>query len=149
MVPNLPLLYSSQWKYFSFALLKAEQWSKPRRMQRCSYNPCKLCLTLPIDRQRPNTRVFAVCIPHRVVLQARSSFFCLVSQDKQLCCTYLAISRRKPQTAAYAMKFEMLRAETELAEQGLKFHADLVTPLIGGNMGSSAYHRSSCISNLD
>ena len=29
--------------------------------------------------------------------------------------------------------------------QGLKFHAGLVTPFIGGNMGGSAYHRSSCI----
>lgn len=152
---NLPLLYTSYVvEIFSSALLKSRaKWVQDERG--CSdaatlQSLQTICLTLTIDRQRPNTLVFAVCIPHRLVLQARSWFSSLVSQDKPLRCTYLATSRRKPQTAAYAMKFEMLRAETELVEPGSQISRGSCDTFHWGKTWEvQRIIRSSCISNFD
>lgn len=69
----------------------------------------------PSTGSDPNTRMFAVCISHHLVLQAPILFLLLGLTGQT---TALHLPSSKPQAAAYAMKFEGLRAETELVEQG-------------------------------
>lgn len=105
---------------FSFALLKAEQ-NGPRR-------GCSDAATLQSLQTMSDTSHRPAATKHQGVCRLHSAspsfaspiliLLSLVSQDKPLRCSYLATSRRKPQTAAYAMKFEMLRAEIELVEPG-------------------------------
>lgn len=110
------------------------------------YNPCKLCLTLPIDRQRPKNQGV------RRLLSASPSFaspilILLLGLTGQTAALHL--TSNKPQEAAdCSLCDEILKCcarKLSWLNQGLKFHADLVTPFIGGNMGGSAYHRSSSI----
>lgn len=105
---------------FSFALLKAEQ-NGPRRG--CSDAATLRSLQTMSDTfHRPAaTRHQGVCRLHSASPSFASPILTLLSlvlQGKPLRCTCLATSRRKPQIAAYAMKFKMLRAEIELVEPG-------------------------------